>query len=294
MILVKLLKPLFLFLMLFLVTYLHATTDDQQIKIALRKIGHEFLLELHDSTSRVLPIEKIDGRYAVRFERPFSFVPDVLNNLTWKYLVDIKKDANYIVEVERCGTKQVVHSFEVSTETKDSAVACAGRALPLDCYVFYYTVIDSTNLNPVEQTKIIDTESNENSASKFYLLLLILPIGLLIYFLLRSKKKNKKLPNTDFIQIGQFQYDPKRMVLHFNSETTELSGKESELLLLLHSNENKTLDKEFILNQVWQDSGEYVGRTLDVFISKLRKKLEADPSLKIINIRGVGYKFVVG
>lgn len=294
MILVKLFKPLFLFLMLFMVTQLHAATDDQQIKIALRKIGHEFLLELHDSTSRVLPIEKINGRYAVRFERPFSFVPDVLSNLTWKYLADIKKDANYIVEVERCGTKQVVHSFEVSPETKDSSVACAGRALPLDCYVFYYTVIDSTNLNPVEQTKIIDTESNENSSSKFYLLLLILPIGLLIYFLLKSKKKNQKLPNTDFIQIGQFQYDPKRMVLHFNSETTELSGKESELLMLLHSNENKTLDKEFILNQVWNDSGEYVGRTLDVFISKLRKKLEADPSLKIINIRGVGYKFVVG
>ena len=83
------------------------------------------------------------------------------------------------------------------------------------------------------------------------------------------------------------------MILHSKSESTELSGKETELLLLLFNNENKTLEREFILNQVWQDTGEYVGRTLDVFISKLRKKLEADPSLKIINIRGVGYKFVM-
>jgi DNA-binding response OmpR family regulator len=47
------------------------------------------------------------------------------------------------------------------------------------------------------------------------------------------------------------------------------------------------------LNKVWGDEGDYIGRTLDVFISKLRKKLEADSSIKIVNIRGVGYKLVM-
>ncbi|MBK8927510.1 MAG: winged helix-turn-helix domain-containing protein [Crocinitomicaceae bacterium] len=62
------------------------------------------------------------------------------------------------------------------------------------------------------------------------------------------------------------------MILRSKYESTELSGKETELLLLLYHNENKILEREYILNQVWQDTGEYVGRTLDVFISKLRKK----------------------
>ncbi len=293
MILVKIFKPLFLFAMLFLLSNLHAATDDQQIKVALRKIGHEFLLNIGDSTSRVLPIEKNDGRYALRFERPFSFMPDELSYLTWKFLAETKVDASYIVEVERCGTNQVVHSFEVSPATKDSSVACEGRSMPEDCYVFYYTVIETSTLNTIENKKITSPDSAEKSTAKFYLLLLILPIGVLIYLLFKPKKKNPKQPNPDFIQIGQFQFDQKRMILHLNTESIELSGKESELLLLLFSNENKTLEREYILNQVWQDTGEYVGRTLDVFISKLRKKLEADPSLKIINIRGVGYKFVI-
>ena len=55
---------------------------------------------------------------------------------------------------------------------------------------------------------------------------------------------------------------------------------------------NTTVERDVILNMVWGDEGDYVGRTLDVFISKLRKKLEADSSVKIVNIRGVGYKLV--
>ena len=53
------------------------------------------------------------------------------------------------------------------------------------------------------------------------------------------------------------------------------------------------LEREVILKTVWGDDGDYIGRTLDVFISKLRKKLEANTNLKIVNIRGVGYKLVI-
>jgi DNA-binding response OmpR family regulator len=65
------------------------------------------------------------------------------------------------------------------------------------------------------------------------------------------------------------------------------------LLLLLHESANTTVAREVILNRVWGDNGNYVGRTLDVFISKLRKKLEADSGVKIVNTRGVGYKLLI-
>ena len=83
------------------------------------------------------------------------------------------------------------------------------------------------------------------------------------------------------------------MLLTYLGESMQLSGKETDLLLLLCAHENQTLQRDQILRLVWEDEGDYIGRTLDVFISKLRKKLEADPRVKIMNIRGVGYKLVV-
>lgn len=108
------------------------------------------------------------------------------------------------------------------------------------------------------------------------------------------KRKSKQKIEAELISIGQFQFDQKRMILSLKAQSIELSTKEADLLFLLYSNENKTLERGYILNHIWGDEGDYVGRTLDVFISKLRKKLEADPALKIINVRGVGYRFVVG
>ena len=65
------------------------------------------------------------------------------------------------------------------------------------------------------------------------------------------------------------------------------------MLDLLYANLNQTVNREHILQVVWGDEGGYLGRTLDVFISKLRKKLDADSNLKIVNIRGIGYRMVL-
>ncbi len=110
-------------------------------------------------------------------------------------------------------------------------------------------------------------------------------------FLIKKKRRPKQ--SGDVVNIGLFQFDQKGMRLNLKAQSIELSSKETDLLYLLFTNENKTLEREYILNVVWGDEGDYVGRTLDVFISKLRKKLEADSNVKIINVRGVGYRFVV-
>ena len=83
------------------------------------------------------------------------------------------------------------------------------------------------------------------------------------------------------------------MVLIRKEKTIELTSKENELLSLLYEFANETVNKETILNKVWGDEGDYVGRTLDVYISKLRKKLENDSSIELKNIRGIGYKLIV-
>ena len=84
------------------------------------------------------------------------------------------------------------------------------------------------------------------------------------------------------------------MALWHNITKDELTSKEADLLALLHASVNTTVERYVLLKNVWGDEGAYVGRTLDVFISKLRKKLEADPSIRIVNVRGIGYKLILG
>jgi DNA-binding response OmpR family regulator len=120
--------------------------------------------------------------------------------------------------------------------------------------------------------------------------LIIVLIGILLYL---RKKKESLVSNNDLIKIGAFTFDIKNTKLTINNEKIELTHKESELLQLLYNNVNATVEKEFILKEVWGDEGDYVGRTLDVFISKLRKKIGPDSLVKIINVRGIGYKLVV-
>jgi len=83
------------------------------------------------------------------------------------------------------------------------------------------------------------------------------------------------------------------MSLLYGKKVSQLSHKETELLSQLYSNANSVVEREVILKNVWGDDGDYVGRTLDVFISKLRKKLEPDSNVKIMNVRGVGYKLII-
>lgn len=275
----------FLLLFVLVIPKANAASNEQLIKVTLRSIGHEFLLQLDDSTSRVLPIEKKAGRYSIRFENEFSFEPDALLLSTQKVLQASKSNDSYIVEVEKCGSNEVIYSFKASLSQEDNLTPCKLRELPLDCYVFYFTAVDVPLLNP-------EPESGSNAAMRkiYLLLIMLLGAGILFYF---WRRKNKQKVNADLIHIGQFQFDQKAMKLMMKARSIELSSKESDLLFLLFSNENKTLEREYILKVVWGDEGDYVGRTLDVFISKLRKKLEADASLKIVNIRGVGYRFVM-
>lgn len=107
-----------------------------------------------------------------------------------------------------------------------------------------------------------------------------------------SRRDQEKVdPNR--ILIGGYEFDKRNMRLSYDNKNVDLTSKETDLLSLLHTNANTTLRREQILRQIWGDQGDYIGRTLDVFISKLRKKLESDPTIKITNIRGVGYKLVM-
>lgn len=95
-------------------------------------------------------------------------------------------------------------------------------------------------------------------------------------------------------KIGSYVYDSNKQTLQLDTqEPVKLTTKESELLRLLCMNMNKVLERNFALNQVWEDDNYFNARSMDVYITKLRKLLKDDPKLEILNIHGKGYKLIV-
>lgn len=90
--------------------------------------------------------------------------------------------------------------------------------------------------------------------------------------------------------LGQYEFDFSNLTLKNRSAEKTLTQKEAEVLRLLYQNRERVLKREEILKQVWGDDDYFMGRSMDVFISKLRKYLKEDPSVQIVNYHGVGFK----
>lgn len=268
-----------------------ASFAEKHIEVGLRMIGHQVLLNSNDSTSRILPITKNNGQYRIRFESEFEFLPDELVNTIDHIMKSSLIAKDYIVEVEHCETGEVIYSFEMGNMKKKDIIPCQTRRLPKSCYSLLFTL---SNIKAASASKVnSQTTGSQIDAKLLYYLafFLILIIGIMVGFFL-WKRRTKNSINPNLISLGKYHFDKQNATLILEEQLIDLTSKEADLLLLLYNAANQTVEREVILNVVWGDVGDYVGRTLDVFISKIRKKLEADPGVKIVNIRGVGYKLV--
>ena len=95
---------------------------------------------------------------------------------------------------------------------------------------------------------------------------------------------------SEILKIGRFKFDFPKQQLHLDEDTQQLTHRESHLLFHLIKNKNQVLDRSLILNKLWGNDDFFSARSMDVFITKLRKKLKQDENLQIINVRGFGYK----
>jgi len=98
---------------------------------------------------------------------------------------------------------------------------------------------------------------------------------------------------TTLFSIGNFTFDSLNLLLSSPTEERRLTRKEASLLKLLCMNKNTLLSREVALETVWGENDYFIGRSMDVFITKLRKYLKSDPKVKIINVHGIGFKLEV-
>lgn len=110
----------------------------------------------------------------------------------------------------------------------------------------------------------------------------------------RSERASSQLQASDLIQINAYSLDTKRLELTCKDYKKQLTQKEGELILFLFQHKNQLLKREDILKAVWENDDFFSGRSMDVFISRLRKYFKLDPSISIESIRNVGLEFKVG
>jgi DNA-binding response OmpR family regulator len=115
-----------------------------------------------------------------------------------------------------------------------------------------------------------------------------------IQHLLRHYTEGPQKINGGSATIGKYHFQFNRQLLLIGDEERKLSFRESELLKLLYENREKIIDRSEILNLLWGNDSFFNSRNLDVYITKIRSYLKGDPSLEIITIKGVGYRFVTG
>lgn len=104
----------------------------------------------------------------------------------------------------------------------------------------------------------------------------------------RSADEDKKV-----FELGILNFDYERQLLKHGTNEQKLTTKENELLYLLCLNKNGVLERNYALNAIWGDDNYFNGRSMDVYIAKLRKHLKPEPSIEIINIHGKGFKLLV-
>ena len=103
----------------------------------------------------------------------------------------------------------------------------------------------------------------------------------------------KKPKESNIYQVGRFTFDTQKQLLTIDDQQIKLTTKESELLALLCAHSGEILQRDFALKTIWTDDNYFNARSMDVYVTKLRKHLKADPSLEIKNIHGKGYKLIV-
>ncbi|SMC42361.1 helix-turn-helix domain-containing protein [Moheibacter sediminis] len=272
---------------------------DKHLEVVLRNIGHELLLHSKDSTSRVLPVKMINERtYQISFENGFGFTPDTLMRLVHQQLTKTDMPKDYIVSVNDCHGNKTIFAFEINTFNGDLK-PCGGREQETGCYLIQ-----------------IEFLANDTSFNYAWLLTAFVPIAFAGFYLNRQRNK----PETDkpevketideeasvsvndniisevleYKELGAFRFYDVKGMLCLNDATIELSEKEIKALSIFASNQNMVVERDRLRQEIWEAEGVFViNRNVDVLVSKLRKKLSGDPSVKIVNVHGKGYRFII-
>ena len=255
-------------------------TPTEEVKVALRAVGNQLLLSQNDTTSLVVPVvKKAPNLYVIAFSESLLFDPADLNQITTSVFETANLPNDYLIEVVQCNDGEVAYSYKKTNQSEKNIIPCGGRIIPEGCYTIH--------------VKFASSAVATNNATLFYVLVFLVLAFLGFVFYSKYHAHHSEKQTIAGTALGRFSFYPEQNKLVREAQEIPLTQKECELLAIFIENPNQVVKREVLTKRVWEDNGVIVGRSLDTYISKLRKKLEDDDTIKISNVHGVGYKLEI-
>jgi DNA-binding response OmpR family regulator len=208
----------------------------------------------------------------------------IKDNLEQHYEVSHCNDGEMALELFKTNSYDIC-IFDIMMPKKDGfELAEAIRKLNTDIPIIFL----SAKTLKEDRIKGLRLGADDYLVKPFSIEELLLKIEI---FLKRSHKKT--IANTDTYTVGKYQFDPNNYLVFNDTEKISLTQREAELLKLFLDNKNVVMKREEILKSLWGSDDYFLGRSLDVFISRLRKILANEKGIAIENLHGIGFKFSV-
>ena len=273
----------------------------QKVNLALRRTAHHLLAKAGDSTSRIPPVQQTGSQtFQIQLGQHFNYnaLPALLQESFRLHQIS----GDYDVAVLDCQKGEVQLGYTIREVLKDRSVSCLGRIQAGGCHTLQIT--------------FLQPKSAQQPVSRWWFLAAGSVLSVLLFTFYR--RPNQPIaaiqsntppvstqhptalanpdtsPNTsDWMPFGNSSLDRTNQLLVSASNRHELTYREAKLLKLFVEHRNQVLERDFILKSVWEDEGIIVGRSADVFVSRLRKLLKDDPAVRIVAVHGVGYRMEV-
>ncbi|GAA4455059.1 hypothetical protein GCM10023189_22420 [Nibrella saemangeumensis] len=259
----------------------------EKVNLALRRTAHHLLVKAGDTTSRIPPVQQADDHtFMIRLERAFDYQP--LPALLQASLDRHGISTPYDVAVLDCAKGELQLGYTIRDLTGQEPVPCGGRDQQSGCYTLKVTFTPPEAVPP--------------QTSLWWVLAITGLFAGVAYTVWRNVAPSAPSGPAPVVaasdspqplRFGNSSFDPANQRLMSGTTQHELTYREAKLLHLFVSHPNQVLEREYILKSVWEDEGIIVGRSADVFVSRLRKLLQADPAVRIAAVHGVGYRLEI-
>lgn len=254
--------------------------------LALRQVAHKLYLLNKDENSQIDPVvENSNLSYSIKINTALRY--DTLPYLIDEAIKGFELPTEYTVSINACDTDDISLGYS-SISFESRSMACVSREHNMNCAHI------NIDFKPASQD------------FTFFWLLIVTCFLLGFFYIIKAIKNNSQIVESNLtvqnelshsdnnsIVLGLYEFDPQNLSLKIDGDSQTLTFRENKLLAFLSSKINEVITREEILQNVWEDEGVIVGRSLDVFISRLRKLLKKDENISIKSIHGVGYRFIV-
>lgn len=255
----------------------------EKVNLALRRTAHFMLKSAGDSTSQIQPVKSFEPNvFVIQMESSLNY--DLLPKLLSESFEIHEINQKYDVSVLNCKDGELELGYNSYDFLKNNEVPCGGRRQAKGCYnlkISFANPVEKTNPKPIWLVSTLG----------------VLLIGFVVWKRRKPTDKKaeviEKTTNTDKLTFADSSFSFINQVLETPEKQHDLTYREAKLLNLFLINQNQLLERDYILKSVWEDEGIVVGRSLDVFVSRLRKMLQSDAKVQITTIHGVGYKLVI-